>query len=208
MADYCTQHAAAINKTSGFHLPNGVHVSFAQFIPATLSARTQARLRTVMSQPPTAADTRASERGYIYIYELRDRARDASVCFKVGRSVNVFKRLDEWRAKCQSVDPILRSFLPAPPGQQLLPGASTPNWPGLPLSRKWERLCHLELEELGTRNLEECADCGSRHREIFHVPRDSGGYQAVLSMAQRWQHFIAIAARAYVPNPAPVVIVP
>ena len=193
--DYCFQHVAEINKTSGFHLPDGTHVAFLDYIPPSLSPRAQARLRTVMTTPPSQADLK--EKGYLYIYELRDRATNDTVCLKVGRSINVFKRLDEWRSKCQSKDPILRCFLPAPPGQLLLAGASAASHRGLRLSRKWERLCHVELEDLGHRVNEACSDCSSRHREIFSVEAVKGGYNSVQAVAERWLRFTARASRSY-----------
>ncbi|KDN40611.1 DUF1766-domain-containing protein [Tilletiaria anomala UBC 951] len=203
--DYCFQHVAEINKTTGFILPNGKHISFSMYIPSTLSARAQARLRTALSTPPTPTDLK--EQGYCYVYELRDRARSgregrsngsgATACFKVGRSINVFKRLDEWRSRCQSADPILRSFLPAQQGQMLLAGASTASVPGVRLSRRWERLCHLELEDVGERVNEECKDCKSKHREMFMVELQKGGYEAVLQIVRRWMHFVQIVADAY-----------
>ena len=198
MEDYCFQHAAEINKTAGFNLlGNGVYVAFSEFIPSHLSPRAQARLRTTMTKAATEKDR--TEKGYLYIYQLRDRATAKEECFKVGRSINVFKRIDEWRSRCQSKEPLLRAFLPAPEGQLLLSGAASAiSIPGFALSRKWERLCHLELEEIGTRVDEECKDCGSRHREMFMVPKtaNNDSYQSVHRIVRRWMRFIQLAAES------------
>lgn len=52
--------------------------------------------------------------GYIYCYELRDRVNKDVVHLKVGRAVNLVKRIDEWTKTCESKEPILRGWFPGP----------------------------------------------------------------------------------------------
>ncbi|KAN0064572.1 hypothetical protein ACQY0O_002200 [Thecaphora frezii] len=209
---YCFQHVAEVNKSTGFYaasratLPEvQIFVAFADYLGTGghLSDHTQALLRKCMSEPPSAADQ--EERGYLYIYELRDRSDADRICLKVGRTVNVFRRINQWRSQCQSKDPLLRAFLPSSRAQGLLSGADAAESPGLVLSRKWERLVHLELHEVAERVDEGCPDCGSRHREIFMVPRrgiapgpsthptsTAGGFELTRAIVEKWMKLIAL----------------
>ncbi|EPQ29413.1 uncharacterized protein PFL1_03168 [Pseudozyma flocculosa PF-1] len=196
---YCFQHVAEINKSSGIYVPSRgasaevqVYVAFAEYLDAgRLSDHVQALLRKAMAEPSSAADL--EERGYLYIYELRDRSDADRVCLKVGRAVNVFRRINQWRSQCQSKDPVLRAFFPSSQGQGLLSGADAPDSPGILLSHKWERLVHLELREVGEKVEEACQDCGSRHREIFMLPRRAdpcGGFELAKAIVERWMRFV------------------
>lgn len=182
-----------------------------------LSDRAKARLRTAMCRSPSKVDWK--QRGYIYIYELRDRSTATHLALKVGRAVNVFKRIEQWRSRCQSKDPLLRAFFPQlerrprpvaaaaealssddeEEQQGLMPGADAAKIQGMFLAHKWEHLCHLELEDLGTR-LDEgqpCKDCGSRHREIFLVPRTKVlGYEGVRGIVEKWARFVRLVERS------------
>jgi hypothetical protein len=213
--EYCHQHSKEINKTNGFILPgtrktassgggktgvgDGRYVDFGDYLGGigglggTAEENCKAKLRTAMSQSPSEVDW--LERGYIYIYELRDRSTQTHIALKVGRAVNVFKRIEQWRSQCQSKEPLLRAFFPRPPGipQDVLPGAAKVIEKGTLLSHKWERLCHIELSSLGTRLSEKCNDCASRHREIFLLPREIG-FDGARRVVERWLSFVRLVA--------------
>lgn len=190
---YCFQHTSEVNKTTGFYPSPGHFVTFSDWFdthPHPLSDHTQALLRKCMSRPLTPAD--AAEVGYLYIYELRDRSSATHLCLKVGRTVNVFRRLGQWRSQCQSKDPLLRAFHPSQDGQGLISGADSVDAPGVRFSHRWEALVHLELRELGIRVDERCKDCKTRHREVFLIPRSSGGdgFELAQRVVLKWMRFV------------------
>lgn len=78
------------------------------WIPSYLSPDTRAALRAEMSSSPSAADVS----GYIYCYEIRDQKTPNQVHLKVGRAVNMVKRLDEWSKQCGSKEVVLRGWWP------------------------------------------------------------------------------------------------
>ncbi len=55
-------------------------------------------------------------RGYIYTFEIRDPDDSKTVQLKVGRAVNVVKRLNEWGTQCGSKEQVLRGFYPGSVG--------------------------------------------------------------------------------------------
>lgn len=61
-----------------------------------------------MYQLPSVAD----EPGYIYCYEIRDPKTPNQVHLKVGRTVKLVKRLDEWGKQCGSKEVVLRGWWP------------------------------------------------------------------------------------------------
>ncbi|GAC71262.1 hypothetical protein PANT_2d00025 [Moesziomyces antarcticus T-34] len=199
---YCFQHVAEVNKTTGFY--PGTRSSASDFVQFSdwfgtveLSEHAQALLRRAMSRPPTDFDR--AEQGYIYIYELRDRSSATHLCLKVGRTVNVFRRLGQWRTRCYSKDPLLRAFHPSAHDQGMLSGADAVEAPGVVLSHRWETLVHLELDAVGKRVLEVCHDCGTRHREIFMIPRSprlqhgqeqADGFEVVQRVVHKWMRFV------------------
>lgn len=79
-----------------------------EWIPSYLTSDTKAALRTEMEKSPSAADVP----GYIYCYEIRDPKTPNHVNLKVGRAVNMVKRLDEWAKQCGSKEVVLRGWWP------------------------------------------------------------------------------------------------
>lgn len=141
--EYCHQHLAEINRSNTLALPNGAVLPFPAIL-ASFTPRGAARIRASLNKGPSAADR--AQRGYIYVYSLRDRDTVDSVCLKVGRATRVFERIGQWRKQCGSKDPgkscicacfktpeltalrtstVLRAFFPSDPSQGLLSGAST-----------------------------------------------------------------------------------
>lgn len=67
--------------------------------------------------------------------------------------------------------------------------------------KRWERLVHLELSDLSARDCplewgrirEKCQDCGSVHKEIFPVKRQTppgAEYDTVVEVVGRWACFV------------------
>lgn len=188
--EFCFQHIKAINAPAGFVLPGQAqrYISFAEWLPSdVISDATQAKLRKAMEARPSAADR--GEQGYIYIYELRAAGDDSHIVLKVGRAVNVFRRIDQWRAQCESKEPLLRSFQPSAPSQSFLAGAAAVHVPGIALAHRWEKLVHLELSDRGERSREQCESCGAVHKEIFRMKR-AGGYEDMEGVVKKWMRFV------------------
>lgn len=209
---YCFQHVAEVNKTKGFYpltlssrSKSDDYITFSDwFRTSELTEHTQALLRLCMSR--SISDVDRNERGYIYIYELRDRSTATHVCFKVGRTTNVFRRLSQWRSRCQSKDPLLRTFFPSANAQGLISGGNTANTaevPGVLLSHRWEALVHIELAGVGHRVHETCNDCGARHREMFIIPKKAGtndasrqvdAFELTQRIVVKWMRFVQALA--------------
>ncbi len=83
---------------------------FAAWIPDYLQEDTKVLLRAEMEKAVSASDVP----GYIYCYELRDPKNTDVVHLKVGRAVNLVKRIDQWTKSCESKEPILRGWHPGP----------------------------------------------------------------------------------------------
>ncbi|KAG8973063.1 hypothetical protein FRB90_010025 [Tulasnella sp. 427] len=101
-----------------------------------------------MEKPISTADVP----GYIYCYELRDTEHEEVVHLKVGRAVNLVKRIDEWTKSCESKEPILRGWYPGPDTEEagrvsMMKGVVTAGKKGANCHRL-ERLIHLELADL------------------------------------------------------------
>ncbi|KAG8946455.1 hypothetical protein FRC04_011631 [Tulasnella sp. 424] len=136
---YCHQHSKELLGVSGFYSPKG-WVDFEDWIPKYLHPDTQTILRAEMEKPISTADVP----GYIYCYELRDTEHEEIVHLKVGRAVNLVKRIDEWTKTCESKEPILRGWYPGPDTEEagrvsMMKGVVTAGRKGL---------IHLELADL------------------------------------------------------------
>ena len=88
-----------------------------------------------MEKPASTADVD----GYIYCYELRDTSKPDIVNLKVGRAVNLVKRIDEWTKSCESKEPILRGWYPGPDGAD---GAAVSMMKGKVQAGQKGRNCH------------------------------------------------------------------
>ncbi|ELU43908.1 t5orf172 domain-containing protein [Rhizoctonia solani AG-1 IA] len=123
---FCFQHTKDVLQPTGFysHAKVNTWVTFIDWIPNYLQQDTQAALRAEMEKPASASD----KDGYIYAYEIRstchytiigddqlvfiDPNTPDEVHIKVGRAVNLVKRLDEWGKQCVSREVIIRGWWP------------------------------------------------------------------------------------------------
>ncbi|KAI9816146.1 MAG: hypothetical protein M1826_001872 [Phylliscum demangeonii] len=99
-----------------------------------------------------------------------------SVLLKIGRTSNVFRRLNEWNRQCGYELTLLRFY----PHQSSRP---TPPCKVMHV-RRVERLIHLELAE--KRVTQACQACGQTHREWFSVEATSEGVRVVDRAITRW----------------------
>ncbi|KAL0960233.1 hypothetical protein HGRIS_011866 [Hohenbuehelia grisea] len=149
---FCHQHSKEVLTPSGFHArKNGTWVEFKDWIPSHLQADTQVSLRVEMEKSKSDRD----EAGYIYTFEIRDLSSPDTIKLKVGRAVNLVKRLDEWGKQCGSKEQIPRGWYPGVAdddgtdggGLSMLKGRIRPGPKG-PWCHRLERLIHLELADL------------------------------------------------------------
>ncbi|KZP32513.1 hypothetical protein FIBSPDRAFT_774423 [Athelia psychrophila] len=156
---FCFQHAKELLAVKGFysHKVAGRYIEFSDWIADYLQPETQLALRVEMEKPRSAAD----ESGYIYTFEIRDPNTPQKVQLKVGRAVNLVKRIDQWGKQCGSKEQILRGWWPGviedadnsagiidlTVGASLMKGRVKAGEKG-PLVHRLERLVHLELGDL------------------------------------------------------------
>ncbi|OAX40337.1 hypothetical protein K503DRAFT_687731 [Rhizopogon vinicolor AM-OR11-026] len=151
---YCHQHRDAMyTAQTGFYVrQKGKEDRFADYIPPYLQRDTQLALRVEMEKAASLADVP----GYIYTYEIRDPKRPSVIQLKVGRTVNLAKRLDQWDKQCGSKMQIVRGWWPVTvendsdddgTNGSLLKGSLKAGEPG-PLCHRVERLVHIELADL------------------------------------------------------------
>ncbi|TFK76560.1 hypothetical protein BDN72DRAFT_885262 [Pluteus cervinus] len=205
---FCHQHSKELLGPSGFPArKNGEFVEFSDWIPEYLSQSAQVALRVEMEKARTPSDVP----GYIYTFEIREPG-SKTIKLKVGRAVNLVKRIDQWGKQCGSKEPILRGFYPGSvedDGGSLMKGrviaGEKAAW-----CHRLERLIHMELTDLVETDvylhaawpkpgpLDEstlvkdgisagkrapCADCGQMHKEIFEFSRLEKGK----NKAKEWE---------------------
>ncbi|KAJ3881937.1 hypothetical protein F5051DRAFT_458533 [Lentinula edodes] len=164
---FCHQHAKELLGPSGFYARKqhrdgrqgqGLQewIDFNDYIPPYLHPDTQVALRVEMEKPRSQSDVE----GYIYTFEIRD-PNDPSpptISLKVGRAVNVVKRLNQWGKQCGSKEQVLRGWYPGEVdndseeandtvGQSLMKGRVKAGGRGV-WCHRLERLIHLELADL------------------------------------------------------------
>ncbi|KAL4065266.1 hypothetical protein J3A83DRAFT_4100116 [Scleroderma citrinum] len=157
-AVYCTQHLKIVHSEPGCYINRNErgdqYVQFERYIPTYLKLDTQQALKVEMAKPPSIADGP----GFIYVFEVLDSTADNPYLLqlKVGRAVNLQKRLDQWNKQCMSKDHIPRGWWPdtlEPDSDSdgtnggLLRDHIITGEPG-PLCHRVERLVHLELGDL------------------------------------------------------------
>jgi len=178
---------------------NGEWVKFEDWIPSYLHPDTQVSLRVEMERARSQSDVP----GYIYTFEIRETEEHDTIKLKVGRAVNLVKRIDQWGKQCGSKEQVLRGFYPGsvePDDASLMKGRVVAGAQG-PWCHRLERLIHLELADLtwsciyldarwpeieipnvetkprdrDTNGGKPCVDCGSVHKEIFEFKRWTRG---------------------------------
>ncbi|CAE6364235.1 unnamed protein product [Rhizoctonia solani] len=152
---FCFQHTKDVLQPTGFysHAKANTWVTFAEWIPDYLQPDTQTALRAEMEKPASASD----KDGYIYAYEIRNPKTPNEVHIKVGRAINLVKRLDEWSKQCVSREVIIRGWWPgtiedndqddSANSVSLLKGRINPGEKGK-YCHRLERLIHLELSDV------------------------------------------------------------
>ncbi|KAJ3572500.1 hypothetical protein NP233_g3053 [Leucocoprinus birnbaumii] len=144
---FCFQHTDEVLSPTGYYSRKTGHwVEFEDWIPGYLQKATQASLRAEMEKPKSARDVP----GYIYTFEIRDPDSPKTIKLKVGRAVNLVKRIDQWGKQCGSKEQVLRGFYPGYVEEDegsLMKGrvqaGEKAAW-----CHRLERLIHIELADL------------------------------------------------------------
>ncbi|KDR81500.1 hypothetical protein GALMADRAFT_239483 [Galerina marginata CBS 339.88] len=151
LPQFCHQHTKELLGPSGYYArKNGEWVKFEDWIPPYLQPDTQVSLRIEMEKTRSQSDVH----GYIYTFEIREPQDTEIIKLKVGRAVNLVKRIDQWGKQCGSKEQILRGFFPGTvePDEDgntgsLMKGRVKAGDKG-PWCHRLERLVHLELADL------------------------------------------------------------
>jgi hypothetical protein len=118
--------------------------------------------------------------------------------FKIGRAVNVQRRLHQWTAQCGYNLALIRYY---PHTSASSPGVGKEVARTVPNVNRVERLIHLELGATpGARPKKQCEVCGKTHQEWFEVEASKEGILAVDEVIKRW---IAYAERSVGTNAQP-----
>ncbi|KAH9484205.1 hypothetical protein JR316_0003685 [Psilocybe cubensis] len=150
---FCYQHQKDVLAPTGCHRPHGdaiVFVEFKDWIPSYLQPDTQASLRAEMDR----ARTKSDGPGYIYTFEIKEDNNKETIKLKVGRTVNLAKRMDQWGKQCGSKEQFLRGFYPGTvdeDGQPVIGSlmkGRTKAGEKTPYCHRLERLIHIELTDL------------------------------------------------------------
>ena len=114
---------------------------------AYMQEDTRVALMSEMEKQISKSDTE----GYIYVFEIRDKNKPGVVQLKVGRAVNLVKRIDQWCKQCGSKEQVLRGYWPSGMNDDdtMMRGRVMAKEPG-PWCHRLERLMHIELIDLCT----------------------------------------------------------
>ncbi|KAF8238775.1 hypothetical protein L208DRAFT_1387074 [Tricholoma matsutake] len=199
---FCFQHTNELLQPSGFFSRKTRDwINFHDWIPDYLRRETQAALRVEMEKPRSQSDVH----GYIYTFEIRDSDVAQTIKLKVGRAVNLVKRIDQWGKQCSSKEQIIRGWYPgtveADADEKSLMKGRIKAGVKVAWCHRLERLIHLELADLvvtgayldpgwadgnmtisisktttiGRIRRTPCTDCGKVHKEIFEFQRVERG---------------------------------
>ncbi|KAF9549237.1 hypothetical protein EC957_004537 [Mortierella hygrophila] len=150
-----------------------------EWVNPNLPDYVQNKLRAAMERPTSEND----KPGYIYAYQLLEtRSTGTHTLFKVGRTDNVYRRMNEWSDKCGS-PPILLEVFPeqgalAPTDENDLAETSKPEDDNVitgfrcRYAHRLERLIHIELKPFHDKN--HTCPCKTKHMEWFMIPNQPG----------------------------------
>ncbi|KAI5819971.1 meiotically up-regulated gene 113-domain-containing protein, partial [Pyronema omphalodes] len=104
--------------------------------------------------------------------------------FKIGRAVNVQRRLHQWQSQCGYNLSLIRYY---PHTSASTPGEVARMVPNV---NRVERLIHLELSAIpGANPHHKCDSCGKTHKEWFEIEASREGVLGVDAMIKRWIKF-------------------
>jgi hypothetical protein len=120
-----------------------------------------------MEKPISESD----ESGFIYAYRLpENEIHSQYTLYKVGRTINVWKRLYQWDKQCKYRPELIVTF---PKIESSSFNKKNTHDELEIINCKYvhraERLIHIELKARFKADIEKCKNCGSMHQEWFKV---------------------------------------
>ncbi|KAJ3154243.1 hypothetical protein HDU89_008310 [Geranomyces variabilis] len=161
---------------------------YAAWVDGDLRPATRHRLYAELQKPISPKD----KPGFIYAYQLlaRDDAPVYSSMYKIGRTSNIPRRLNEWSTRC--------GYTPSLVGQ--FPKTTTP----IRHSHRCERLIHIELSErFGAGPIVCPGKCREAHYEWFKDSGDSAGqsdWEDMKTVIEKWVRFAQAEVSAAAPD--------
>ncbi|CAA7271807.1 unnamed protein product [Cyclocybe aegerita] len=206
MPRFCHQHSKELLGPSGFYArKNGEWVEFDAWIPSYLQPETRVSLRVEMERSRSSSDVH----GYIYTFEIRETTETETIKLKVGRAVNLVKRIDQWGKQCGSKEQVLRGFYPGSVepdedgGEGSLMKGRVKAGEKAAWCHRLERLIHIELADLVSTyiyldpawpNVDEAASTSAGEKtsnsKDSNIPRtcpDCGSIHKEIFEFQRWK---------------------
>src|SRR4051794_15312627 len=106
-------------------------------------------------------------------YDINLENHSQYTLYKVGRSINVFKRLYQWNKQCEYIPELIETF-PKIVSSSFNKDDIQSNHNKLEIinctyTHRAERLIHIELNDRFKADTEECKKCGKIHQEWFKV---------------------------------------
>lgn len=139
---------------------------------------------TILESSPTNT-RRGNEALHRYTSQRGPRkpTQPQSVLLKIGRAVNVHRRLSQWTKQCAYNITLIRYY---PYNEARSPVAASVPPRKVPHAHRVERLIHLELAEKRVVDQGPCGTCGKEHREWFEIEATQNGLRAVDEVVRRW----------------------
>lgn len=111
--------------------------------------------------------------------------RNGKILIKIGRTVNVQQRLNQWFSQCGRNVSVVRYYPYRPSSSSTQDPSSTPA-EKVPFAHRVERLIHIELAASRARGMGPCDHCRRQHREWFEVDASRKGIAAVDEVVRKW----------------------
>ncbi|HJT84444.1 MAG TPA: GIY-YIG nuclease family protein [Nitrososphaeraceae archaeon] len=115
-----------------------------------------------MEKPISESD----ESGFIYAYRYRlpeTENHSQYTLYKVGRTINVLKRLYQWDKQCKYNPELIETF------PMIVLSTFNKQIINCKYVHRAERLIHIELKARFKADTEKCKNCGRMHQEWFKV---------------------------------------
>lgn len=117
-----------------------------------------------------------------------------TIRLKIGRTSNVYRRMNEWTRQCSYNLTLIRYYPYSPsssspsPSPARRPESHSSQEPGrrVPHVHRVERLIHIELADHRVKGQGPCPECGKEHREWFEFEATKDALRLVDECVRRW----------------------
>ena len=120
---------------------------------------------------------------FVLIRLTAEGDEESCATYKVVRSINVQRRVEQWARQCPSKAPVLVDSFEVQFSHQIGEPSSMVLFKGSLVTQRLEYLAHIELEYVcKDRPSSVCSECGRCHREIFRFDVSTCGRFAAESV--------------------------